>query len=353
MKPIRVLIVDDSASMRALIRATLSADKRITVAGEAADPLEAREAIKALNPDVMTLDVEMPRMNGLEFLEKVMRLRPLPVIMVSSLADRGAAATISAMEIGAVDCVSKPTPQSPNAFAHLADKVAAAADAKLNGWSPAPARPELRAGASPPASNGRSPAVALAGRLVAIGASTGGVEALVTILAQFPRDCAPTVVTIHLPTPFTRSFAQRLDRICAPRVHEATHGAPILPGNIYLAPGTHTHLEVSRAEQLRCVLREGDLVSGHRPSVDALFHSVARNLGAKAVGVILTGMGADGAQGLLAMRKAGAHTIGQNEATCVVYGMPKVALSIGAVEKQAPLHSIAAEVAALTVQNRD
>ncbi len=353
MKPVRVLIVDDSASMRALIRVTLSADKRVAVVGEAANPLEAREAIKSINPDVMTLDVEMPHMNGLEFLKKVMRLRPLPVIMVSSLTDRGAAATISAMEIGAIDCVSKPSPQSPNAFANLADKVMAAATARLNAWSPAPQRPELRAAAAAPAANGKAVAVALAGRLVAIGASTGGVEALVTILSQFPRDCAPTVVTIHLPSPFTKSFAQRLDRICAPRVHEATNGAPILPGNIYVAPGTHTHLEVSRAEQLRCVLREGDPVSGHRPSVDALFHSVSRNVGAKAVGVILTGMGADGAQGLLAMRKAGAHTIGQNEATCVVYGMPKVAFQIGAVEKQAPLPSIAAEVAALTARYRD
>ena len=352
MKPIRVLIVDDSASMRALIRATLSADKAISVVGEAADPLQAREAIKALNPDVMTLDVEMPHMNGIEFLEKVMRLRPLPVIMISSLTERGAMITIQAMEFGAIDCVAKPSSQNPGAFAMLAEKVRSAAGARLR--DPTPMRPEVRpappASASPP--NARTPAAALAGKLIAIGASTGGVEALVTILSHFPRDCAPTVVTIHLPTPFTKSFAQRLDRICAPRVHEAEHGAPILPGNIYVAPGTNSHLEVSRAEQLRCVLREGDLMSGHRPSVDALFHSVAKNVGAKAVGVILTGMGGDGAQGLLAMRQAGAHTIGQNEATCVVYGMPKVAYQIGAVEKQAPLQSIAAEVAALTARVR-
>jgi two-component system chemotaxis response regulator CheB len=354
MKPIRVLVVDDSASMRALIRATLVADKAISVVGEAADPLQAREAIKALNPDVMTLDVEMPRMNGIEFLEKVMRLRPLPVIMISSLTERGASVTISAMEIGAVDCVAKPTPQHPNSFGTLAEKVKAAAGARLSDRRPGPARAEVRSAAvSAVAANGASPAKALTGKLVAIGASTGGVEALVTILAKFPRDCAPTVITIHLPAPFTRSFAQRLDRICAPRVHEAAHGAPILPGNIYVAPGTHGHLEVSRAEQLRCVIREGDLVSGHRPSVDALFHSVAKNAGAKAVGVILTGMGADGAQGLLAMRKAGARTIGQSEASCVVYGMPKVAFQVGAVEKQAPLNAIAAEVAALTTRTRE
>jgi two-component system chemotaxis response regulator CheB len=353
MKTVRVLIVDDSASMRALIRATLEADrsKIITVVGEAANALQAREAIKALNPDVMTLDVEMPHMNGIEFLEKVMRLRPLPVIMVSSLTERGAMITIQAMEFGAIDCVAKPSPQNPNAFAMLAEKVKSAAGAKLH--DPAPARQEVRS--SPPAAppSAKAAAVALAGKLVAIGASTGGVEALMTILSQFPRDCAPTIVTIHLPTPFTTSFAQRLDRICAPRVHEAAHGTPILPGNVYIAPGTYAHLEVSRADQLRCILREGDLVSGHRPSVDALFQSVARNVGAKAVGVILTGMGGDGAQGLLAMRRAGARTLGQNEATCVVYGMPKVAHQIGAVEKQAPLNAIAAEIAALTTRTRD
>ena len=353
MKTVRVLIVDDSASMRALIRATLVADKSITVVGEAADPLEAREAIKALNPDVMTLDVEMPKMNGIEFLEKVMRLRPLPVIMVSSLTERGAMITIQAMEFGAIDCVAKPSSQNPNAFSMLPEKVKSAAGARLR--DPTPMRPEVRPAAAAANRPGAAPAAAgpLSGKLVALGASTGGVEALVTILSQFPRDCAPTVVTIHLPTPFTKSFAQRLDRICAPRVHEAENGAPILPGNIYIAPGTHSHLEVSRADSLRCVLREGDLVSGHRPSVDALFHSVARNVGAKAVGVILTGMGGDGAQGLLAMRKAGARTLGQNESTCVVYGMPKVAYQIGAVEKQAALQNIAAEVAALTTRTRD
>jgi two-component system chemotaxis response regulator CheB len=350
MKPVRVLIVDDSASMRARIRAILAADKDIMVVGEAADPMQAREAIKALNPDVVTLDVEMPHMNGLEFLERIMRLRPLPVIMISSLTERGAAVTISALEIGAVDCVAKPTIEHPNTFESLTGKVKAAAGARLSDRAPAPAA--IRSASRGPAPDSRSPASALAGRLVSIGASTGGVEALVAILSKFPRDCAPTVVTIHLPSPFTRSFAERLDRICAPRVHEAVQGAPITPGNIYVAPGTHTHLEVSRAEQLRCVLKEGDPIGGHRPSVDALFHSVARHLGSNAVGVILTGMGADGAQGLLAMRKAGAHTLGQDEATCIVYGMPKVAWQIGAVEKQAPLQSIAAEIAALTTRNR-
>jgi len=351
MKPVRVLIVDDSATMRAQIRMILSADRAIEVCGEARDPLDAREAIKALNPDVMTLDVEMPKMNGLEFLEKVMRLRPLPTIMVSSLTEAGGSVTIEALEIGAFDCVAKPNGQHPNSFAGLADKVKAAATSRMR--EVGARRPVRQARGEAPRLTGASAAGPLVGKLVAIGASTGGVEALATILSQFPKDCPPTVVTIHLPSPFTRNFAQRLDRICAPRVHEASHGAPILPGNVYIAPGTQAHLEVSRADQLRCVLKEGDAVSGHRPSVDVLFHSVARNVGAKAVGVILTGMGADGSQGLLAMRKAGARTLGQNEATCVVYGMPKVAHQIGAVEKQAPLLAIAAEVTALTTRTRD
>lgn len=353
MKPVRVLIVDDSPTMRARIRAILSADRAIEVVGEARDPMEARDAIKVLSPDVMTLDVEMPKMSGLEFLEKVMRLRPLPVIMVSSLTEAGGSVTIEALEIGAFDCVAKPNMQHPNTFDTLAEKVKAAAGAKMGAREATARRPETRGRAAPNAPGVKTAAGPLMGKLVVIGASTGGVEALATVLSQFPRDCAPTLVTIHLPTPFTRNFAQRLDRICKPRVHEASDGAPIQPGNIYVAPGTHTHLEVSRADQMRCVLREADQINGHRPSVDALFLSAARNIGARAVGVILTGMGADGSQGLLAMRKAGARTLGQNEATCVVYGMPKVACQIGAVEKQAPLHAIAAEIAALTTRNRD
>ena len=337
MKPVRVLVVDDSASMRALICATLAADPGIVVVGQAADPLQAREAIKSLNPDVMTLDIEMPKMNGLEFLEKVMRLRPLPVIMVSSLTDKGAAAAVSAMEIGAVDCVGKPTVEHPDTFASLPEKVKMAALARFGGRAFAPT-PRVRK-ASPTTPNGR---------LVAIGASTGGVEAILTILTQFPRNCPPTVVTLHLPTPFTKTFVQRLDRLCAPNVAEATHGAPLISGQIYVAPGTYTHLEVTRGDTLRCALHDGDLVSGHRPSVDALFNSVAKAAGARAVGVILTGMGADGAKGLLAMRRAGARTVGQDEASCVVYGMPKTAFQLGAVEKQLPLSMIAAEISELT-----
>jgi two-component system, chemotaxis family, protein-glutamate methylesterase/glutaminase len=342
MRPVRVLVVDDSASMRALIAHKLSSDPTIQVVGQAADPLQARDAIKALNPDVMTLDVEMPKMNGLEFLEKVMRLRPLPVLMVSSLTERGASATINAMEIGAIDCIAKPSSEHPDAFDDLPAKVKMAAQARVGlRVQSAPARPTAAAAAAP-----------LNGRIVAIGASTGGVEAVLAILSSFPKLCAPTVVTLHLPTPFTKTFVQRLDRLCQPEVREATHGAPLAPGRVYIAPGTYTHLELSRGETLRCVLRGGDAINGHRPSVDALFQSVAKVAGAKSVGVILTGMGSDGARGLLEMRKAGARTIGQDEATCVVYGMPKSAFQMGAVERQSPLNRIAADIGEMTSSAR-
>jgi len=338
MKTVRVLIVDDSPSMRALIKMTLSRDPRVQVVGQAADPLQAREAIKALNPDVMTLDVEMPRMNGLDFLERVMRLRPLPVVMVSSLTEAGASATLGALELGAVDCVGKPTIDQPNAFDCLVQKVLEASQSRVS------ARTTERSAIRASSAQGG----ARSGALVAIGASTGGVEALVSILTEFASDCAPTVVTLHLPTPFTKTFAERLDRVCAAKVREAKHGDPLHPGHVYIAPGSLTHLEITRSDGLRCALRQGDLVTGHRPSVDALFLSVAKTVGAKAVGVILTGMGGDGANGLLAMRDAGARTIGQDEASCVVYGMPRKAFQLGAVERQAPLSTIASQIAKMT-----
>jgi two-component system chemotaxis response regulator CheB len=334
MTPVRVLVVDDSATMRSMITAALASDPAISVVGEASNPLEARDAIKSLNPDVVTLDVEMPKMDGLEFLEKIMRLRPMPVIMVSTLTSRGADATIKALEIGALDCVAKPSPQNRHSFDELPAKVRMAAAT----------RPRARMTASAAAPVDNHPGYEPDGRLVAIGASTGGVEALIAILTQFPRKCPPTVVTLHMPSPFTATFAQRLDRLCAPKVTEATDGAPVVPGQIYLAPGGTTHLEVTGASMLRCHLRSGDLVGGHRPSVDVLFNSVAKTCRAAAMGVILTGMGRDGAAGLLAMRRAGAQTIGQNESTCVVYGMPRVAFEMGAVQKQVPLNKIGAEI---------
>ena len=337
MNPVKVLVVDDSATMRGLISASLADDPGIEVIGQASDPLEARQAIKALNPDVMTLDVEMPKMDGLEFLEKVMRLRPFPVVMVSSLTARGATATIRAMELGAVDCIGKPSIEHPNSFDDLPARVRAAAGARMQ-----------RFGAGRPSAVAEPGTYKPDGRIVAIGASTGGVEALISVIAGYPENCPPTVITVHMPSPFTQSFARRLDGLTGAKVVEAEEGAPIEVGRVYLAPGTLTHLEVSGGVHPRCRLRDDELVNGHRPSVDVLFESTAKAFGTRAVGVILTGMGRDGAAGLLAMRRAGANTLGQNEASSVVYGMPKVAFEIGAVERQLALGDMRAGILKLT-----
>lgn len=337
MKPIRVLIVDDSATIRRLLAAVLSRDEGIEVVGGAPDAATARQMIKDLNPDVITLDVEMPNMNGLEFLEKIMRLRPMPVVMVSTLTQRGAEVTVSALELGAVDYFAKPT---DNVAAHmeqcareLCEKVRTAATARVRPMvrrerSQVPEKPDFDPGSL----------------VVAIGSSTGGVEALIEVLSHFPKNCPATVITQHMPPHFTTSFADRLNRLCQPSVSEARDGAPLTPGHIYLAPGGEAHLEIHGKGTLRCRLSKTPQVNGHRPSVDVLFNSVSKTAGSGAIGVILTGMGRDGADGLLAMRKAGAGTIGQDEASAVVYGMPRVAMEIGAVEKQYPLHQIGQEV---------
>lgn len=319
MTKIRVLIVDDSPTIRSIVRGVLSRDPGIEVVGAAGDPIEARELIKTLNPDVITLDVEMPKMTGIEFLEKIMRLRPMPVIMVSTLTQAGAATSLEALELGAFDCVGKPD------FDGLAEKVKAAASARLRPIGER-ARVVERKGNYRPSS-----------KVLAIGASTGGVEALINVLQHFPENCPPTVITQHMPPTFTASFAARLDRICAPHVAEATDGAPVEPGRVYIAPGGARHLEVRGTGPLRCRLVDAPTVSGHRPSVDVLFRSVAETCRSRAVGVILTGMGRDGAQGLKLMRDAGARTLGQDEASCVVYGMPKTAFELGGVERQVSL----------------
>ena len=331
---IKVLIVDDSATMRQLLSIALTSDPEIEVVGMAESPYEARTLIKELSPDVLTLDVEMPDMNGLEFLEKIMRLRPMPVVMVSTLTQMGTDVALAALELGAVDVVGKPTSAqgTPGGFNDLITKVKSAAQAKVRKTS-AP----LAALPGRPADQSFIPN---SGHIVAIGASTGGVEALLAIIPQLPKDCPPVVLTQHMPAAFTPNFAARLDRASAVRVMEAQDGAPLLEGHVYVAPGEHYHLEVASSLKPRCRLVEGDLINGHRPSVDALFRSVAL-LNRPTTGVILTGMGRDGAEGLLAMRRAGAATFGQDEATSVVYGMPKVAYEIGAVERQLPLRSIA------------
>ena len=348
MAPARVLVVDDSPTMRGLITAVLNADPDVNVIGQAGDAMEARNAIKQLNPDVVTLDIEMPNMNGLEFLDKIMKLRPMPVIMVSTLTHRGAEASLMALEIGAFDCVGKPQPGDARPFGDLAEKVKAAARAQ---------RRQVRTDVPPlaPTAANVNPAVAYkpGRRVIAIGASTGGVEALIAVLQKFPVNCPPTVITQHMPPTFTKSFADRLNRLCAPVVQEATDGARLEIGKIYLAPGGERHLQVANPHAPCCRLVERDPVNGHRPSVDVLFDSVAELAGRNAVGVILTGMGRDGASGLLKMRHAGARTIGQNEKTCVVYGMPRVAFELGAVEHQFPLSSIGEEILKITAARRE
>lgn len=328
-RPVRVLTVDDSATMRAVLAQELGRDAGIEVVGTAANPLAAREAIKALTPDVLTLDIHMPGMSGLEFLAKLMRLRPMPVVVVSTAVGGSSALAVEALSLGAYDCFLKPERgMDPAAYDPLRATVRAAARM--------PVLPRRAASAVPRADAPFAPGAAIVG----IGASTGGVDALLELLAGYPRNCPPTVITQHMPAAFTRSFAERLDAHCAGRVREASNGAPLEAGTVYLAPGGRAHLEVLGRSARICRLREGPPVSGHRPSVDALFASLAR-LGPKAVGVILTGMGEDGAEGMRAMRAAGARTLGQDAATSLVYGMPRVAWEAGGVERQVPLHRMA------------
>lgn len=326
MRPVRTLIVDDSASMRATLNRMLSADPAIEVVGAANDPFAARDMIKTLNPDVLTLDVEMPGMDGLSFLERIMRLRPMPVVMCSTLTARGAEVTIEALRLGAVDYVTKPsgTPDDiERDAALLCEKVKNAARSVVRSGTQRVAEQPALAGGG-------------AGKLIAVGSSTGGVEALFSLLPALPADCPPVLVVQHMPASFTRSFADRLNGECRVHVTEASHGAQVQPGTVYIAPGGETHMELSGGVAGRIMLRPGDPVTGHRPSVDVLFRSVVP-LGSAGVGVILTGMGSDGAEGLLAMRGAGARTLGQSRDTCVVWGMPRAAKELGAVEKEVGL----------------
>ncbi|WP_407049771.1 chemotaxis response regulator protein-glutamate methylesterase [Methyloraptor flagellatus] len=334
-KPIGVLVVDDSALVRRIMTAALTSDPEIGWVETASDPLIARDKIKKLNPDVLTLDIEMPRMNGLDFLDRIMTLRPMPVIMLSALTQHGAEAAFRALDRGAVDFIAKPVEDLADSFPGLREeilaKVKTAARIKVVRREPRPDRRRLD-----PIPRSIMPT----DRIIAIGASTGGVEALGTLLGALPPDMPPIVVTQHMPAQFTRKFAERLDGFCAVRVLEAEDGARLLAGHAYIAPGGR-HLEIKRSgSDYRCRISEGETVSGHCPSVDVLFASVARVAGAAATGVILTGMGRDGASGLLAMRRAGARTIGQDPETSLVYGMPRVAFEVGAVERQARLDAI-------------
>jgi len=343
-RPIRLLIVDDSALMRDLLSALVSRDPEIEVVGTAADPFAAREAIKRLNPDVLTLDVEMPGMNGISFLEKLMALRPMPVVMVSTLTKAGAFATLRALEIGAVEAVAKPARATDLATiaVELTDKIKIAAAANVGARRAASEAAALRPGALPPVTG-----CSRTGAVIGIGASTGGVEAIHTVLAALPADMPPILIVQHMPAQFTGSFASRLDGFCALRVKEADDGEVLRPGTAYMAPGGRQFEIGHIGPNLVCRLGGEERVSGHVPSVDVLFRSMARLCPLSSLGVILTGMGRDGAAGLLDIRLGGGHTLGQNEATSVIYGMPRAAFEIGAVERQLPLHAIAPHLAAI------
>lgn len=333
---IRVLIVDDSATMRALLQARLEDEPDIRVVGSACNAIEAREMIKLVNPDVLTLDIEMPGMDGLTFLEKIMRLRPMPVIIVSGTTQQGTANAARALALGAVSCYAK-SDRSGSLLLHdngaLAALVREAGQVKFGpAW---PISPQVEAQVRKTAGTAAS--------LIAIGSSTGGVEALRSLLQEFGPDCPPTLIVQHVNARFSGAIADSLDQVTKAQVVLASSDTRLERGTIYLAPGGDRHMLLGRAGNggYRTVLRPGGLVSGHRPSVDALFHSIAALDVPDAVGVLLTGMGKDGAEGLLAMQRKGALTIAQDEASCVVFGMPRAAISLGAAEIVAPLGRIA------------
>lgn len=353
MPKTKVVVVDDSALVRSLLTEIINRQPDMTCVGAAADPLAAREMIRNLDPDVITLDVEMPRMDGIDFLSRLMRLRPMPVVMVSTLTERGAEVTLKALELGAVDFVAKPKIGVSDGLRQLAeeitDKVRIAARATMRRPAPAVA---AAPGAAPAPVNKEPPPPAPAsplGRLstekiVFIGASTGGTEATREVLVNLPADCPAVMVTQHMPPGFTKSYAARLDGLCRIRVAEARDGERVLPGHAYIAPGgRHLSVERSGANYVARVT-DGDPVNRHKPSVEVLFRSAARVLGPNAIGIMLTGMGADGARAMREMREAGAHNLVQDEATCVVFGMPREAIAAGAAHEVLPLNQIAGKL---------
>ena len=343
---IKVVIVDDSALIRSVMREIISSQPDMEVVGVAPDPIVARDVIREMNPDVITLDVEMPRMDGLDFLERLMRLKPTPVVMVSSLTERGSEITMRALELGAVDFVTKPKMSIQSGMHEyaemIADKVRAAARAKVK------ARQSTPGGAAGVDASQTLPllrnTLASSEKMIIVGASTGGTEAIKEFLVRMPVDCPGILIVQHMPEGFTTSFAKRLDGLCKITVREAVHGERVLPGHAYIAPG-HSHLRLGRSgANYVTELDQGPPVNRHRPSVDVLFRSAASNGGKNAVGVILTGMGKDGAAGMLEMKEAGAWNVAQDEISCVVFGMPREAIALGAVHEVAPLTDLPAKV---------
>ncbi|PHP65695.1 chemotaxis response regulator protein-glutamate methylesterase [Zhengella mangrovi] len=335
----RVLIVDDSAMMRHLLTAILDADPAIEVIGTAGDPYEARALIKELNPDVITLDLEMPNMNGIDFLHKIMQLRPMPVVVISSHVEQSAAVAREVMEAGAYACLPKPKLDDESSLLAMR-RVVRQAELVLPGRGAAD-------GALAPRTESRrmpetQPLRTSAGQpdMIAIGASTGGIEAISEILSTFSANCPPTVIVQHLPAGFSRNLAERLNRLVQPTVKEAADGEALAPGTVYIAPGGERHLVVAGASP-KCKLLAGDAVTGHRPSIDVLFGSLAQMKGISVSAALLTGMGADGARGLLQILRNGGRTISQDEATSLIYGMPRAAAELGAASEILPINRIA------------
>ncbi|MBM3224633.1 MAG: chemotaxis response regulator protein-glutamate methylesterase [Candidatus Tectomicrobia bacterium] len=355
MRKVRVVIVDDSALVRKMLTEMLQSDPAIEVVGTASDPYIARDKIKSLNPDVLTLDVEMPRMDGLTFLRNLMRLRPMPVVMVSSLTERGADITLQALEIGAVDFVTKPKVDLAHGLQECATEIVAkikmASTARVQTVTPpagtaGPVAPKYTADAILQQPQGRGH-FKTTDRIIALGASTGGTEAIKDVLVHLPAGTPGMVITQHIPAAFSGPFARRMDSISAMTVCEAQDGQQIVPGHVYIAPGD-CHLLVARdGARYICRLNNGPPVNRHRPSVDVMFRSVAQHVGPNALGVLLTGMGDDGARGMKEMQEAGAHTLAQDEKTSVVWGMPGQAVKLGGVDDVLPLHEIAPKLLAL------
>jgi len=347
MMKTKVLIIDDSALIRSILKELINAQDDMEAVGAAPDPIAAREMIKALNPDVLTLDVEMPKMDGLDFLEKLMRLRPMPVVMISSLTEKSSNITFRALELGAVDFVTKPKMDIHQGMQDygrdITDKIRVAAKAKIKKSSSLRVTPSQSADAVLPAVANR---IATTEKIIIVGASTGGTEAIKEFLIRMPSDCPGILVTQHMPEAFTKSFAQRLDSLCKIAVKEAVHNERILPGHAYIAPG-HSHLLLKRSgANYMTELSQAAPVNRHRPSVDVLFRSAANFAGANAIGVILTGMGKDGALGMKEMKDAGAYNFAQDEASCVVYGMPKEAVLAGGVDESVTLLEMTRKVLA-------
>jgi two-component system chemotaxis response regulator CheB len=347
MAKTKVVVVDDSALVRSILTEIINRQSDMECIGAAADPLLAREMIRNLNPDVITLDVEMPRMDGLDFLSRLMRLRPMPVVMVSTLTERGAEVTLKALELGAVDFVAKPKIGVADGIKLLAqditDKIRIAAKAHIRRAPPPPA-PGSAAPAPVKAVTMASLGRASTEKLIFIGASTGGTEATKDVLINLPADSPAVVITQHMPAGFTKSYAARLDGLCKIRVKEAQDGERILPGHGYIAPGgLHLTVERSGANYIARV-QDGEPINRHKPSVEALFLSAAKVVGPNAIGIMLTGMGADGARAMKVMKDAGAYNYCQDEASCVVFGMPREAIAAGAADEVLPLNQIAAKV---------